>query len=64
MKEQTLLCDYIKYAPKKRDSIIEKQSPLKEFHHWLKVPPLYHDWPRSMNNKRVNYLSRIEGKEV
>ena len=27
-----------------------------------KVPPIYHNWLGSLNEKRVNYLSSIEGK--
>ena len=29
---------YLRYIHFKRDSTIEKQIPLSEFHHWLKVP--------------------------
>ena len=44
----------------KRDSTIEKESPLKGFHYRLKVRPLYHDWLIYLNYE--NYLSCIENK--
>ena len=38
----------------KRDSTIEKQSPLilKGFHDLLEANPLYHDWMRSLNPQK------------
>ena len=30
--------------------------------YWLNVPPINHDWLRSLKEERGNYLSCIEGK--
>ena len=45
--------------------LIEKrfQSPLYGFNHcWLNVPSHYHEWLRSLNSERDNYLSCLEEK--
>ena len=48
----------------KRDSTIEKQSPIYGFYHWLKVLPLYHSWPISLNSEKGWFFIRLEGKRV
>ena len=40
----------------KRDFEIEFQTPLKVFQNSLNVPPLYHDWLKTLNLKNGLFI--------